>query len=81
MTMSNGTSVYEIRVKGHLGPNALVWFDDFTVHHGADGATTLCGPIIDQAALGGILSRICDLGLHLLSFRELAGEERRDEKS
>ena len=81
MTLSNGTSVYEIRVRGHLGPNALVWFEHFRVEHGADGATTLCGPIIDQAALGGILTRICDLGLHLLSFRELASDELRDGKS
>jgi hypothetical protein len=81
MTLSNGTSIYEIRVKGHLGPNALVWFDDFGVQHDADGATTLCGPIVDQAALNGILTRICDLGLHLLSFREMVRGEILDGES
>lgn len=73
-TQSNATS-YEIRLKGHLGPNALIWFEDFTAEHTPDGETILRGPIVDQAALNGILTRIFDLGLSLTLCRQL-GQDR-----
>jgi hypothetical protein len=63
--------VYEIRLKGHLGQNTLVWFEEFTVEHSPEGETILRGPIFDQAALAGILARICDLGLDLTLFRKM----------
>jgi len=61
---------YEIRVRGHLGQAAHTWFPDLTVRHDS-GDTTLCGPIADQAALHGILMRIRDLGLPLVSVRQI----------
>lgn len=60
------TDLYHIRIKGHLDLN---WADDFaglTLHHLEDGTTLLYGPVVDQAALHGILNRIRDLGLVLL---------------
>lgn len=74
MKTQNDAIVYEIRLKGHLGPNALVWFEDFAVEYSSEGETILRGPIVDQAALEGILTRICDLGLSLTLFRQLSKE-------
>lgn len=70
-TQCNATAC-EIRLKGHLGPNTLTWFEGFTAEHSPDGETILRGSLVDQAALSGVLSRIFDLGLSLTSFRELS---------
>jgi hypothetical protein len=69
MKTSNDCVVHEIRLQGLLGESTLVWFEDFTVEYSGDGETVLKGPITDQAALHGLLTRICDLGLTLTSFR------------
>lgn len=61
-------SWYRIRVKGHLDPEWSAWFDGLTITHDGDGATTLHGPVVDQAALYGLISRARDLGLTLLSL-------------
>ncbi len=74
MKSQSDASIYEIRLKGHLGHNTLVWFEDFSVEYSPDGETILRGPIVDQAALDGILARICDLGLSLTLFRQLGKE-------
>ena len=58
---------YQIRVKGHLDPSWSAWFDGLTITHDADGATTIRGPVVDQAALYGLISRARDLGLILLA--------------
>ena len=62
---------YEIRVKGCLGKNAATWFPDMTIDHTAEGETILCGPVVDQSALHGILMRIRDLGLTLTLVRQM----------
>jgi hypothetical protein len=67
---------YCIRVKGHLGPQWSEWFDWMTITLGADGTSTLSGPIIDQAALHGLLVRVRDLGLELISVSQ--GDPGRD---
>ena len=59
---------YCIRVKGHLGPQWSEWFDCMAITLETDGTTTLSGPIADQAALHGLLVRIRDLGLELMSI-------------
>jgi hypothetical protein len=74
METQSDATVYEIRLKSHLGQNTLVWFEDFSVEYSSDGETILRGPIVDQAALAGILARICDLGLSLTLFRQLGQE-------
>jgi len=62
---------YEIRIEGHLGSSWSSWFEGLTIHHEASGETVLYGPIADQAALHGVLMRIRDLGLPLVSVRRL----------
>ena len=58
---------YQIRIRGHLDPAWSCWFDGLTVVHQADGDTLRAGPVVDQAALHGILIRVRDLGLTLLA--------------
>ena len=68
--------VYEIRVEGRLGAEWSGWFDDLTVTNLPGGQTLLSGPIADQAALFGILVRIRDLGLPLVSVQRLGPNSR-----
>jgi hypothetical protein len=58
-----------IRVQGHLDARWSAWFDGLSVTADADGSTTLHGPVADQAALFGLLQRLRDTGLPLLSVR------------
>ncbi|MDX9952793.1 MAG: hypothetical protein RBT75_01800 [Anaerolineae bacterium] len=71
MKTQNDAIVYEIRLKGHLGPNTLIWFENFEAEHSPDGETILRGPVVDQASLRGILTRIFDLGLSLTLIRQM----------
>ena len=66
-TDSSQTLVYQIRLKGHLGSQWSDWFDGLTITLEEDGDTLLTGPVVDQAALYGLLKKIRDLGLPLLS--------------
>ena len=59
--------LYQIRVKGHLNDRWAAWFDGLTVTLEDDGDTVLTGPVVDQAALHGLLKRVRDLGLPLVS--------------
>ncbi len=59
---------YVIRVKGHLDTSWQAWFDNLSITHKSDGTTLLSGPIRDQAALYGLLFKMRDLGLTLLSL-------------
>jgi hypothetical protein len=59
---------YVIRVKGHLDTFWQAWFENLLITHEIDGTTLLSGPIRDQAALYGILIKMRDLGLTLLSL-------------
>jgi len=58
---------YEIRLKGHLDTRWAAWFDGLSLNRESDGTTTLRGPIPDQAALHGLLQRVRDTGLPLVS--------------
>jgi hypothetical protein len=63
-----GTPVcYEIRVKGHIEDSWSSWFAGLSLRREENGETVLCGTVVDQAALYGVLMRIRDLGLPLLS--------------
>ncbi len=57
----------EICVEGHIDKQWSAWFDSLTIEHPSDDETVLSGPIVDQGALYGLLSRLRDLGLPLLS--------------
>lgn len=66
-TDSGQLPVYQIRIKGHLGPQWADWFDGLTVTLEDTGETLLTGPVVDQAALHGVLKKVRDLGMPLLS--------------
>ncbi len=58
---------YEIRLRGHLDARWATWFDGLSLTHESDGTTMLTGPIDDQAALHGVLRKVRDVGLPLIS--------------
>ena len=58
---------YEIRLKGHLEARWEQWFDGLTITLEEDGDTLLTGPVVDQAALHGLLKKVRDLGMPLVS--------------
>jgi hypothetical protein len=59
--------VYQIRIKGHLGHQWTDWFEGMTITLEEDGDTLLTGPVVDQAALHGLLKKVRDMGMPLLS--------------
>jgi hypothetical protein len=59
--------VYQIRVKGHLGSQWQDWFGGLTVTLEDNGETLLTGPVVDQAALHGLIKKVRDLGMPLVS--------------
>ena len=59
--------VYQIRLKGHLGSQWTDWFGGLTITLEEDGDTLLTGPVVDQAALYGLLKKVRDLGMPLVS--------------
>ncbi len=67
--------IYQIRVKGYLERKWSDWFDGLTITPQADDETLLVGPVADQAALHGLLAKIRDLGLPLLSVERKEKEE------
>lgn len=78
--MTNGRefdepAVYQIRVKGNLDRKWSDWFDGFTIVPQANDETLLTGPVVDQAALHGLLVKIRDLGLPLLLVKRVEGED------
>jgi hypothetical protein len=60
-------TAYEIRLKGHLGGEWTDWFGGFAITLGDNGDTLLTGAVVDQAALHGLLRKVRDLGLPLVS--------------
>lgn len=58
---------YQIRLKGHLGPQWREWFEGVTITLEDNGNTVLSGPVVDQAALHGLLKKVRDLGMPLIS--------------
>ncbi len=66
---------YEIRVQGHMGQQWSRWFDDLTVEQLDDGSTCLRGTLPDHAALYGLLDKVRDLGMTLLSVQHVDANE------
>jgi hypothetical protein len=67
----NQHQCYEIRLKGHLDDRWAEWFEGLTITLEEDGDTLLTGPVIDQAALHGLLKKVRDLGMPLVSVSPL----------
>jgi hypothetical protein len=76
----NQPIVYQIRVKSHLGPDWTDWFQGLTITLEENGDTLLTGPVIDQAALHGLLKRVRDLGISLVSVNPVQCNETHLEK-
>lgn len=64
---TNLPRVYQIRLKGHLGSQWTDWFEGMTITLEENGETLLSGQVIDQAALHGLLKKVRDLGMPLVS--------------
>ncbi len=65
----------EIRIKGHLDSRWTDWFDGLTITREDNGDTVLTGPVVDQAALHGLLRKVRDLGLPLVSVIHIAPQQ------
>lgn len=66
---------YEIRIKEQIDEKWLVWFDEFTITRTESGETLLTGPLSDQASLHGLLAKIRDLNLTLISVNRIEWKE------
>ncbi len=63
--------IYQIRIKGHLDPRWTEWFGGLTITLEDNGDTLLTGPVVDQAALHGLLRKVRDLGMRLISVTSI----------
>jgi hypothetical protein len=70
-----GAGCFQIRLTGRLDARWAAWFDGLTVGHKSDGTTVLSGPIADQAALHGVIQRVRDLGLPLISVTQVETDQ------
>jgi hypothetical protein len=66
----DGAGWYEIRVKGHLDSRWAAWFNGLSLTNEPDGTTVISGHVLDQAALHGLLQKVRDVGLPLVSVRQ-----------
>ncbi|MGZ6316619.1 MAG: hypothetical protein ACXWNQ_05110 [Anaerolineales bacterium] len=67
--------VYQIRLKGHLGSQWTDWFEGLVITLEEDGDTLLTGPVVDQAALHGLLKKVRDLGIPVVSVNQVQFNE------
>jgi hypothetical protein len=68
-------SLYEIRIQGHLDDRRAAWFGDLTLTQEANGEMRLTGVVVDQAALHGLLRKVRDLGMPLISVSRLRSSQ------
>ncbi len=73
--------LYEFRIKGQIDPSLSAWLNDLLITHTPDGDSLLSGPVIDQAALHGLLKKIRDLGMILVSVSPVEPDPSSDVKS
>lgn len=66
--------VYQIKVKGHLSRQWADWFEGLTITLQEDGDTLITGPVVDQAALYGLLRKVRDVGLRLVSISPIESD-------
>ena len=80
LTGHDTVDIYQIRVRGHLDQRWADWFDGFTLEY-INGKTILTGPVADQSALHGVLSKIRDLGLPIELVENLVNEDKDESKA
>jgi len=71
-TVPNQAVVYQIKIEGHLRAQWTAWFEGLSIALEPDGMTLLTGPVVDQAALYGLLKKIRDLGMPLVAVNRIA---------
>ncbi len=69
------SDIYQIRVKGHLDSQWSDWFDNLTITPSKDGTTLLTGPVVDDANLYGLLKKVRDSGMRLLSVNRIESDQ------
>jgi hypothetical protein len=74
-TGSSEDGPYEIRIQGHLGARWAAWFDGLSLRNETDGTTLIAGPVADQAALHGLLQKVRDTGLPLVSVTQINADQ------
>ena len=74
-THANQALLYQIRLKGHLGREWTDWFEGLSITLAEEGETLLSGPVVDQAALHGLLKKGRDLGMPLVSVNRVQSNE------
>ncbi len=73
-------AIYQIRIRGYLRPEWSEWFEGMTIAHESNGDTILSGSVRDQAALHGLLTRVRDLGLTLVSVNQVQPASKLDDE-
>ena len=77
---SSQPTIYQIRIKSHLGSDWTDWFEELAITLEEDRDTLLTGPVVDQAALHGLLKKVRDLGMSLVSVNQVQCKESHLEK-
>lgn len=72
-----GTGQYQLRIGGHLDSSWTDWFEGMALTQEDDGTTSLCGPVLDQAALHGLLAKVRDIGATLIAVNLLEDQDPR----
>jgi len=80
-TQNSNAKVYEIRLKGHLDARWVKWFDGLAITLDENGNTLLSGPVADQPALHGIIKKVRDVGLPLLSVNSVEPDTKEDRET
>ena len=73
---ADDSTEYEIRVEGRLASRWSAWFDGLSLTNEADGTTVISGPVVDQAALHGLLQKLRDVGMPLVSITQRTANQR-----
>ena len=81
VTPTSNAQYYDIRLKGHMEARWANWFDGLTIILEEDGNTLLTGPVVDQAALHGLLKKVRDLGMTLVSVNQVQSQRTRQNRS